>query len=75
MWSADPNSTKKVKTTAETPKDEGVVFRGWGAPTPEAEAPKETPAEEDGVVFRGWGDSGKTPKTPEQPKRKNWFWK
>ena len=30
----------------------------------------EKPSEE-GVVFRGWGDK---PKTPEQPKRKNWFW-
>jgi len=45
-WSAGPDRSQKAKTGDTPPKDEGVVFRGWGD----------------------------APKTPEQPKRKNWFW-
>ncbi len=45
-WSAEPDRSNSTKTDNSPPKDEGVVFRGWGD----------------------------TPKTPEQAKRKNWFW-
>lgn len=45
-WNAGPNLSKNTKTGNTPPKEEGVVFRGWGD----------------------------APKTPEQPKRKNWFW-
>ncbi len=45
-WSAGPGRSQKAQTGDTPPKDEGVVFRGWGD----------------------------APKTPEQPKRKNWFW-
>jgi hypothetical protein len=44
--SAGPNRAKKIKTSDDIPKEDGVVFRGWG----------------------------EAPKTPEQNKKKNWFW-
>ena len=53
-------------TWGNSPPKNQVSHKDEDHSRPSDDAPKE-----DGVVFRGWGEA---PKTPEQPKKKNWFW-
>lgn len=73
VGNANPNLSWGATATSHPNSNFGDHNRPWsnGPDISKNAKSGNTPPKEEGVVFRGWGDATKT---PEQPKKKSWFW-